>query len=304
MKRVLDVILLVFASVVFGSCSKNVFSNGDLKERKDTIVEPFRSIEFCDDVNVTIRHCDEDHIAGLIHLRTGENLMDSITTTIQKEGQGNRLVIHNNNTLNYLRPYNYTLEMTVWYDTLHTLVFNSNGTVHTDTLRGILVCDTIANDSTVHKQKMQINIIGGSGDLVFLMGGGLLYTDYKAGTGNVYAKGASSYAHTQTKYECHGIIDYRNMEIHNHDIFHQGTNRIYTKVFSNLRVRNLNNGEVHYLKYRKQTFDFIPPSEGDPWGHHELVWHFCPEALNYNDKMINSWTYKNNLPGLVKDTIN
>lgn len=304
MKRLLDVILLVFASVVIGSCNKNVFSNGDLKDKQDTIVEPFRSVECCDDVNVTLKHCDENHIAGLIHLRTGENLMDSITTTIEKDKKGNRLVIHNNNTLSYLRPYNYKLEMTVWYDSIHTIYFNSNGILKTDTLKGMLSIDTISSDSIVQKYKMHVNILGGSGDLHFLMGGGLLYTDYRAGTVNVYAKGTSSYALTQTKYECHGIIDFGDMEIHNHDIFHQGTNRFYTKVFSKLRIRNQNNGDVHYLKYRKQTLDFIPPSEGYPWGHHDYVWHFCPEALIYNDRMINSWTYKNNLPGLVKDTIN
>lgn len=304
MKRVLDVILLVCASVVFGSCNKNIFSNGELVDKLDTITESFRSVECCDDVNVTLKHCDENHIAGLIRIKTGENLIDSITATIQKDKNGNCLVLHNNNPLDYLRPYNYKLEMTVWYDSIHTIIFNSNGTLTTDTLRGIRITDTISQDSTVYKNKVQINIIGGSGDIHFLMGGALLYTDYRAGTGNVYAKGASSYALTQTKHESHGIIDYSNMEIHNHDIFHRGTNRIYTKVFSNLRVINQNNGEVHYLKYSKQTLDFIPPSEGDPWGHHELVWHYCPGYLNYNNQIINGWTYDNNIPGLVKFTNN
>lgn len=300
MKRVLDVILLVFVSVVFGSCNKNIFSNGDLVDKLDTITESFRSVEFCDDVNVTLKHCDENHIAGLIRTKTGENLIDSITATVHKDENGNCLVIHNHNTLDYLRPYNYKLEMTVWYDSIHTLIFNSNGTVTTDTLRGIRFSDTISQDSTIYKNKVQINIIGGSGDFHFLMGGALLYTDYKEGTGNVYAKGSSSYAHTQTKYECHGIIDYRDMEIHNHDIFHRGTNRIYTKVFSNLRARNDNNGEVLYVRYRKKTRDYIPPDDEHPWGHYDSVWHYCPEYLNYNDQDLNSWTYNNDIPGLVK----
>ena len=312
MKRALDVILLVLASVVFGSCNKSVFSNGELVERNDTLREPFRIVEFNNNVNVNLMHCDENHFPGLIHIKTGENLIDNIAAEIQYDSITgfNKLVISNNGTHDYLRPYDYLLEMTVYYDSIYALVFNSNGIVITDSISGIAFHDTITVmqdsipiDSIVKKYKVQINVLDGSGELHLKVNGPLLYTDYQRGTSNIYAEGYSSYALTKTNYECHGLIDYRKMESRNHDIYHYGTNRIYTKVFSKLNANNYNNGEIHYVKFKKMTYDYCLPDDEhpEPWGYHDWKWHHCPENLIYNGRTFHGWSYDNDEAGLVKD---
>ena len=300
MKRNQTVILLVLASVVFGSCSK--FSNGNLAERYDTIAEPFHNIELCDNVNVTLKNCDSTHIAGLIHIATGENLIDDITATIHKNGETNRLVIHNNNTFDFLRPYDAPIEMTVWYDSLYTIIFNSNGIIRTaDTINSIILYDNASTDSITRKI-VKVQVVGGSGELHLLLNGVSLYTDYQGGTSSIYAEGYSKYAHTKTNYECHGLIDYSALETRDHHIFHHGTNKIKVMVFKGLKATNYNNGEIWYKRFEETTWDFIPADEEHPWGSHDWIKHYCPESVIFNNRYINGWTYSNDLPGLVKYT--
>ena len=146
MKRKLDILLLACISLLCFSCKK--FSNGDVTEIRKLVESPFQVIELCDNVNVTLKHSDVANPAGTVIIKTGENLIDGITAeieehTIEVENDDgtdtllfNKLVIRNENTLDFLRPYDYTLEMTVYYDTLLKIFFNSNGIITTDTLRG------------------------------------------------------------------------------------------------------------------------------------------------------------------------
>ena len=307
MKRALNVVLLVCVSVVFWACEKSPFSAGAITDRYDTIRTPFHTVEFRDNVNVNMKLKDADHPRGLIHIKTGENLIDDIFAEIDTTN-GVRLVIGNNNTNNFLRPYDTPLEVDVYYDSIYKIIFNSNGIVDTDTIKGIVhwVQDTVSNDS-IKKYQIQIEVDGGSGELHMQLDGGnesVLKTNYLIGTADLYAKGSIGYAETRTNYSCHGLVDYRYLEIHSHRIDHFGTNRVFTKVFSTINAHNYNNGEIYYLKYKKQVHEYIPPGEDEQWGHYGDVWHYCPEALYYNDQTLNSWKYNNNIPGLVKDTIN
>lgn len=293
MKSILKIILLVWASAVFGSCSKNIFSNGNLTERYETIAEPFLNIEVNDDVNVTLRRCDNDHAAGTIRIETGENLIDDIFAIVQKDvikgrkdSITNRLVIHNNNSFNYLRPYDCPVDMTVWYDSIYTIFFNSNGVVRTaDPIDGITFFDTIPIDSITRidsiicKYVLEVQVLGGSGELHLLLNDPLLYTDYMGGTSSIYAKGYSKFAQTQAKYECHGIINYKELVTRNHHVYNHGTNKIFVNVFSGLKAANYNNGEIYYLRYDTTTYDYIPPLPTHQWGTWDSITHHCPEFL-------------------------
>ena len=294
MKRALNVILLAFISVVFGSCDKNVFSNGAVTEKNDTLPEAFQIVEFRDNVNVMLKHCDEEHFSRLVHIKTAENLIDDIKTEIVPEvvtaNDGhdtlklNRLIISNENTYNYLRPYDYPLEVTVYYDSIYGIFFYSNGIVETDTIKGIAFPHSTSVDDSVKghsKYNTQITVLGGSGDLHLLLSGNefsVMKTNYVNGTVDIFAEGNTGYAETKTDYNCHGLIDYSELEIHKHNILHRGTNRIYTRVFSTITANNVNNGEIYYIRYKKKTFDCLPADDEHPWAYYDSVVHFCPHA--------------------------
>lgn len=285
MKKALAVVLLACISA-FYSCNK--FTIGDDKIIQKTAERPFQVIEFCDDVNVKLRHCDTIHPAGEIQIKAGENLVDNISVEIQRSNDvigGDtlyKLVIQNNNSANFLHSYDYTIEATVYYDSLYHLIFNSNAQdITTDTLRGYyypthFTQDTIEWDSLA--PSLLIEIEGGSGDYNVLTNCYQVTTKFLHGTSCIKTKGSVSIASTFADYDCHGIIDSRGMESHIHYVTSYGTNTIIAKAFSMFKASNYNIGRIYYIKYDKRTFEFIPPDEEHPWGYHAWVTHHCPIA--------------------------
>ena len=260
MERKIDIILLACVSLLLCSCDK--FSNGDVVEKEYVLDKPFQVIEMCDNVNVTLKHCDASHRAGFIHIKTGENLIDRITTGIEEyvneddDAKFNKLVIRNENTLDFLRPYDYTLEMTVYYDTIFTLIFNSNATITTDTLKGynypssFTTNDSIQYDSLVPNLFLEVN--DGSGDFTVLMNCCKMRTKYINGTGTINLKGYTLGTIIIGDYNCHGIIDGKDLESYWLAVNYAGTNTAIVKTFDELHIYNHNIGRVFYIRYYKQ----------------------------------------------------
>lgn len=276
--------LLACISLLCFSCKK--FSNGDITEKQYVLESPFQTIELCDNVNVTLKHSDAINPAGKVIIKTGENLIDHITTEIE-EG---KLVIKNENTLDFLRPYDYTLDMTVYYDTLLKLVFNSNGTITTDTLRGYNYLTDFSSgdegqssyDSLVPNLLLEIN--GGSGEFTVLTNCYRLITKYSQGTSNITIKGRVERAETYGEYECHGIINSIDLEANlYHRVNYYGTNTVYAKAFRRIIAKNENIGRIFYARYPR-------PGKVIHWGHYnpEGGWiqtdtidtvFFCPVSI-------------------------
>ena len=260
MQRKIDIFLLACVSMLLGSCDK--FSNGDIVEKEYVLNEPFQVVEMWDNVNVTLKHCDDSHQPGLIHIETGENLIDRITTEIEEASDEdgtiklNKLVIRNENTLDFLRPYDYTLEMTVYYDTIFSLIFNSNATITTDTLRGynypssFINNDSIEYDSLVPNLFLEVN--DGSGDFTVLLNCCKLRTKFNNGTSTINLKGYSLGTFFIGDYNCHGIIDGKDLESNWTTVSYSGTNTVYVKTFDELHIYNYNIGRVFYKRYSKQ----------------------------------------------------
>ena len=269
MKRRLAILLLVCISLLCFSCKK--FSNGNVTEKQYRLDTPFQIIEMCDNINVTLKHSDAVNPAGKIIIKTGENLIDQITTEFEDHSVNvtnnegietlvlNKLVIRNENTLDFLRPYDYTLEMTVYYDSLLMLIFNSNGIINTDTLRGYNCWTDFSTDSDTLPDiiysltpNLMLEINGGSGDFTVLTNCYRLITKYMQGTSNINVKGRCVRAETYGNYECHGIINCLNMESSlYHRINYYGTNTVYAKAFRQIIAMNDNIGRIYYARYTK-----------------------------------------------------
>lgn len=272
--------LLVCASLALGACNK--LSNGDVITQTRNIDHPFQIIEMRDNVDVTLRHSNAENAAGTIIITTGENLIDNINTEIEEvklhvthNGINdsvvfNKLVIKNDNGWNFIRPYDYQLEATIYYDTLFELIFNSNANIVTDTLRGYNFWTDftsyedsvqITTDSLI--SNLHINIVGGSGKFKVLANCYRLMTQYEHGTSDISLYGQAVRAETNAGYDCHGIIDGFDMEASSyHTVNNHGTNKIYGRAFNSFIARNDNIGHVYYVRYQK-------PGKIIHWGHFE-----------------------------------
>lgn len=311
MKKAPVIILLVFASVVFCSCNK--FTIGDITAETRQLKEPFQVVEIRDDIDVLLRHCNADTAAGTIYIKTGANLIDDINATTEEhleveDGDTTRftkVVITNDYAYNNFRPHNHAPKMTVYYDTLYKIIFYSNAqNIRTDTLRGYNTLTHFAND-TIEWDSLAPNLIleveGGSGNFNVLTNCYKLIAKYIHGTSTLNIEGKATLASTYADYDCHGVIDCKNLNTHIYYITTNSTNIIKTHTYHLLDIKNGNPdiGAVHYLKY-------ISKKEEHYWDNTlfqevtVIQGILCPEVIRYNGEYINIWTYDNDKPGLVK----
>ncbi|MBR4391171.1 MAG: DUF2807 domain-containing protein [Bacteroidales bacterium] len=258
-------IFLVFISLLLASCSKDVFfTNGPTVEEDRLVEGHFRFLEMHDNVNVRLVHRDRQDNPDLtpIHIETGENLIPKIRTAIH----GDTLTIGNDNTLNWLRNYDYPLNVTVYYDSIYKITFDSNGDLVTDTLRGM-----VSHDEGNSLTTIRVNIIGGSGNLNLAVHCQRLHTNYEFGTACLTTKGSARIAYTTTNYNSHGPIDDLALETNIHYIYAYGTNDIKVKAFHEIQARNQNNGSIYYLKYIGKRWNYQTQSFDDV---------HCPEVVN------------------------
>ena len=310
MKKAPVIILLACISLLFCACNK--FSIGDITDDTRHLDTTFQVVEIRDDIDVSLRHCNADTAAGTVYVKTGENLMDAINTKTENhfeiEGDDTlrftKLIITNDNSYSYLRPYNHTPQMTVYYDTIYKVIFHSNArNIRTDTLRGYNIMNHFTSDSTEWDSlapTLFLEVEGGSGDFNVLANCYKLISKYIHGTSTLNIKGNATLASTYADYDCHGIINSRDLNTHIYYVTTYSTNIIKTRTYHLLDIKNSNIGEVHYLKYYTQR--------------EEIVWNdslhqtdtvikqiLSPELIRYNGEYINIWTYDNEIQGLVKE---
>lgn len=267
-------LFLAFVSLLLTSCGKEIFfSNGELTDENRQLEGSFKVIEMYDNVNVNLTHRTPTQASGhtFIHLCTGENLLPNISTEIH----GDTLTIRNENILNWIRPYDITLDMTVYYDSIQEIIFLSNGNLKTDTLRGYLMPDI---DTLSH---LYLNIEGGSGDIQLLTHCRRLHTMYNFGTSTLTLKGDARIAYTSTSYNCHGPIDATALETNIHYVYSYGTNNIKVKAYHEVNASNQNNGFVYYLQYTGQRWNNTTQS-------YEPI--SCPELVNLSGDNIYPFT--------------
>ena len=240
--------LLVCISVLLCSCGKVPLSNGDTTTQYDTVNGSFRVVMAYDNVDILLRSCDPDHVAGSYSVTTGENLIQNIKieNPVHKINDKDSIstdtiTIHNYNQLNWLRPYDYELKVTLYYDTISEIVFNSNGTLETDELKGTLIPDE------GEKRRVKLKIDGGSGDLKVKVDCFQLDTDYDFGTARVFLYGRSPIANTHCSYNSHGPIDAVSLWTNYHYVYHYGTNYINVYAKHTVSAHNYNNGVIQYV---------------------------------------------------------
>ena len=295
MRRV-PIVLLALISLLLVSCGKDIFlSNGPTTQITRKVQGTFRYLEMYDNVDVNLVHSSElaNDSTTIIKITTGENLLNGIGTVIH----GDTLVITNDNILNWIRPYDYPLVATVYYDSLYKILFNSNGNLTSDTLRGYN--KPTSDTTTNYLSHLYLRVEGGSGDINLLMHCDRLHTNYNFGTSAITIKGDSRIAYTTTSFNSHGPFDALDLETNIHYVYASGTSITKVKAFHQVQIENNNNGVNYYAEYvgHKTIYQY------DTVSHIHvpvLVNVTCPELVSFNDTKYNTWEYYNEIPNFQK----
>ena len=234
--------LLVSISVLLCSCNSRQFSNGKPVTQTHTIQKTFKVLMMYDDVDVHLIP-DGTHSSTTISITAGENIIDNITDTII----GDTLIIHNENTLNWLRDYDSPKRMEIHYDSIQRIIFESNGKLtNQDSLSG----KHYQNSHETTASYLYLDIKGGSGDIDLTVNPNILKATFDEGTSSVTFKGKVNYAETTTKYDSHGPINAQYLYTNQHVVSHRGTNIAKVRAKGYLTINNYNNGTVYYVKYK------------------------------------------------------
>ena len=247
MKRsVIAVLFSLVSLLTVVSCSKmeSIFTNGEpVTEYRD--VEAFHCISMYNNVNVKLVQSNRPRL----ELTCPENLIERVTTEIE----GDTLVIKNENEYNWLRSYDYSIDLTVYYDSLRQINYASIGDLTSvDSIRGIgeLSIDStdLGVDTTIVQTfHLQINEGCGNIDLPFTCG--VVKCFFGNGTSEVTLRGVSAY--TEIIMRSYGVVHAENLCSTYVRVQSQSTNDAYVWARVGLRAWIYSIGNVYY--------------KGNPW---------------------------------------
>lgn len=241
------VILFSLVSLLTASCSKmdQLFNNGEpVTERRD-IGQSFRAISMYNNVNVKLVQDSHPHL----ELTCPENLIGKIITEVKDD----TLVITNENEFNWLRSFDYSIDLTVYFDSLSSVNFASIGDlICTDSLRGIseMAIDSTENGlDTVWTRTFALNINEGCGNIDLTLSSNVVKCIFGNGTSEVTLRGLASY--TEIIMRSYGLIHAENLYSNFVRVQSHSTNDAYVWARTGLRVWLYSIGNVYY--------------KGNPW---------------------------------------
>ena len=269
MKRNTVAILFFLVSLMVASCSKvdTLFSNGDPITEQRELGHRFVAISMYNNVNVKLVHDSHLHM----ELTCPKNLIEKITT----EFDGDTLYIKNENDYNWLRSYDYSIDLTVYYDSLRLINFASVGDLRcSDSIKGMFEksidtigmsidttetsIDTIWDIETSWIQSFNLNINEGCGDIDLTLDCDVVKSNFGNGTSFVTLKGLAEY--TEIIMRSYGVIHAENLNSNFVRVQSHSTNDAYVWARTKLTVWLYSIGNVYY-KGNPQVVEDCP-SEG------------------------------------------
>jgi hypothetical protein len=255
MKRNTIAILFFLVSLIATSCSKidALFSNGELTTESRELNHRFTAISMYNNVNVKLVHDSHPHM----ELRCPKNLIEKVTTEID----GDTLYIKNENEYNWLRSYDYSIDLTVYYDSLRQINFASVGDLRcSDSIKGIpeMSIDTIGmsinttetgidttwNIQTDWIRNFNLNINEGCGDIDLTLNCDVVKTNFGNGTSKVTLSGVAEY--TEIIMRSYGVVHAENLNSNFVRVQSHSTNDAYVWARTKLTVWLYSIGNVYY----------------------------------------------------------
>lgn len=254
MKRNAIVVLFFLVSLMAASCSK-VFTNGEPVTEHRNLGQRFETVCIYNNVNVKLVNSDRQGI----EVTCPESLIEKVTTEVK----GDSLIIKNENDFNWLRNYDYSIDLTVYYDSLREITYASIGDLRcTDSIRGYgtistdtipLEIDTTGIDTThvgidtivtTMSRHFVLRIKEGSGDIDLCFNCDVLKTVFSFGTSKVILRGIAGY--TEHYVKSYGCIHAETLNSNIVKVMSESTNDTYVWARGQLIVRLSSIGNVYY----------------------------------------------------------
>ena len=256
MKRNHIALLFILANLFIVSCSKmdTLFNNGERITVYPEVEQPFHVVSLYNNVNVNLVQDDNPHL----ELTCPKNLIDRIDFNFK----GDTLIIKNLNEYNWLRSYDYSIDLTVYYDSLREIHYASIGSLtcedpikgyrqqHIDTIGFVIDSTGIEIDTigveidTNLRQSFTLRINEGSGDIDLNFNCDVLKTVFSNGTSKVTLRGSAGYGEHYLK--SYGTIHAETLNSNIVQVLSESTNDIYVWACSQLIVKIFSIGNVYY----------------------------------------------------------
>jgi hypothetical protein len=217
----LPVILLCMAS----GCSKEngvCFTNSGQVIFQPRTVEHFDSISLNDNVNLILTMSP----VNTVQVEAGKNIILGITTEVVD----NQLIIHNQNSCNWLRSYNSPINVHVSTNNLCNIMYNGSGDVRSS---GILTLDSL-----------KVEVWGGSGTIDLSLDVWKGNFSLNMGAADFRLRGVSAY--TSVYAANYGLYDGRDLETRYTFITNKGSNDCYVKATNTIEITIESIGDVYY----------------------------------------------------------
>ena len=242
MKRNVIAILFFLASLMATSCSKvdALFNNGEPIAETREVESHFCTITMYNNVNVNLVHDERPHL----ELTCPKNLINKVTTEVE----GDTLFIRNENDFNWLRSYDYSIDLTVYYDSLREVNFASVGDLRgSDSIKGygLQSIDTTGGaNATIWIRNFNLNIIEGCGDIDLTFNCNVVKNNFTNGTSCVTLRGIAEY--TEIIMRSYGVVHAENLFSNFARVQSHSTNDAYVWAKTKLSVWLYSIGNVYY----------------------------------------------------------
>ena len=239
--------ILFFLVSLMTSCSKvdALFNNGEPVTEQRNLDQRFNAISMFNNVNVKLVQDNHQHL----ELTCPKNLIGKVTTEII----GDTLFIKNENDFNWLRGFDYSIDLTVYFDSLQTIDYASIGDlICTDSIKGIgqqYIDTTNYGIDTIWSRSVFLNIKEGSGNVDLTVNCNILKNDFSNGTAEVTLRGKVGYAEHYLR--SYGLVHAEHLNSNIASVSSESTNDIYVWARTILTAHIYSIGNVYY--------------KGNPW---------------------------------------
>ena len=242
MQRNVIAILFILVSLMVTSCQKMdaLFKNGEPVTEYRTVGQNFTVVSMFNNVNVKLVQDRHPHL----ELTCPKNLIEKVTTEVKND----TLVIKNENDFNWIRSYDYSIDLTVYYDSLRSVNYYSIGDLRSiDSIIGMKaqsIDSTEIGIDTISTHNFILRILEGSGDINLTFNCNVLKTVFSNGTSKVILKGYAGYAEHYLK--SYGVIHAEDLNSNIVKVMSQSTNDAYVWAQSVLYAYLYNIGNAYY----------------------------------------------------------
>ncbi|MBR1514664.1 MAG: DUF2807 domain-containing protein [Bacteroidales bacterium] len=242
MKRNAIAVLFFLVSLMAASCTKMdaLFNNGEPVTEQRSVDHRFSAISMYNNVNVKLVQDSNPRL----ELTCPKNLIEKVTTEVH----GDSLIIKNENDHNWLRSYDYDIDLTVYFDSLNSIRYASIGNLLcSDSIGGFVeqsIDSTENGIDTVWTHVFNLYIVEGSGDIDLTFQCDVLRTHFNNGTSEVTLRGITSYSEIDMR--SYGNVHAETLESNFVRVQSYSTNDAYVWARSGLRVWIYSIGDVYY----------------------------------------------------------